>query len=397
MDLYNDWRESKAMKIAKKSKNVRPSEMNIAVVMDFFKIFGGSDSCAYSVIEALNGRGIIPDVYVVNPFGEEKNMKKLIREIFNKDLKFNFYTSIGDRLNNFISNRIDREYFFALHFLLSSLFGKRYHFIYDFTLFRIPIYTNKGNYLSYPHYLYDDAFKIRYKGSLKLKSLIHWLRIKKRKYNFYHDKVKVVMNSKYTADCVKKYFNKSVDYIYPPVNITKFKNSNEIRKKQVITVGVFRTAKKQLEQVDIARYFPDIKFYICGSKSDTDYFKKLKEEASKTKNVSICPSINQNLLVKLLQESLFFLHSMRGEHFGIAIAEAIAAGCIPVVHNSGGPREIVSVEELRWTTKEEAIKILDKLLKNPKVCQNYRKKLKSHIEQFDEKVFQENILRFANL
>ncbi|MDQ6864922.1 MAG: glycosyltransferase [Thermoproteota archaeon] len=33
---------------------------------------------------------------------------------------------------------------------------------------------------------------------------------------------------------------------------------------------------------------------------------------------------------------------MPNEHFGIAVVEAMAAGCLPVVHASSGPMEIVA-------------------------------------------------------
>jgi glycosyltransferase involved in cell wall biosynthesis len=40
---------------------------------------------------------------------------------------------------------------------------------------------------------------------------------------------------------------------------------------------------------------------------------------------------------------------MEGEHFGITIVEAMSAGCVPVVHDSGGPKEVVNEETgFRW-------------------------------------------------
>jgi len=374
--------------------------MKIAVIMEYFKVHGGAEMCAYSLIEALNKKGIIPDVYgKVNFINEEKTMKKEIKEIFNKNLLFNFHISIGDRINNSLIKAYIYDYLFAFKFFLLSLFGKKYDFIYDFTAHKIPFYTNNGNYLSYPHFLFENTFKIKKSSILKylIKNILFMILIKKQKYNFYNNKVKVILNSKYTADCVKKYFKKSVDFIYPPVNIKRFKNNNEIKKDQVISLGRFTEYKRQMEQIEIARHFPEVKFYLCGSITNQYYFEKLKKEATKTKNVIICPAIRQDLLTKLMSESLIFLHSMHGEHFGIAIAEAIAAGCIPVVHDSGGPREIVPFEELRYKTKEEAINIIEKLLRKTELCKNYRKKLQSHIEQFDEKVFQKKMLEIANL
>jgi len=44
---------------------------------------------------------------------------------------------------------------------------------------------------------------------------------------------------------------------------------------------------------------------------------------------------------------------MIGEHFGISIVEAMALGCLPIVHNSGGMSEFVP-EQYRYETLQEA-------------------------------------------
>jgi glycosyltransferase involved in cell wall biosynthesis len=57
---------------------------------------------------------------------------------------------------------------------------------------------------------------------------------------------------------------------------------------------------------------------------------------------------------KFLGEAKVYLHLMKGEHFGITIVEAMSAGCVPVVHDSGGPREIVDGEiGFRWKSIED--------------------------------------------
>ena len=58
-------------------------------------------------------------------------------------------------------------------------------------------------------------------------------------------------------------------------------------------------------------------------------------------------------------ESKVYLHTYVNEAFGISIVEAIAAGCVLIVHNSGGPREFVT-EHLRYETTQEAVKAIEK-------------------------------------
>ena len=54
---------------------------------------------------------------------------------------------------------------------------------------------------------------------------------------------------------------------------------------------------------------------------------------------------------------------MVGEHFGISIVEAMALGCLPIVHNSGGMVEFVP-ELYRYETVPEAASKIDNAINN---------------------------------
>jgi len=57
------------------------------------------------------------------------------------------------------------------------------------------------------------------------------------------------------------------------------------------------------------------------------------------------------------------LHTMVGEHFGISIVEAMASGCIPVVHNSGGMKEFVPAPN-RYESLQDAADKIDSAINN---------------------------------
>jgi glycosyltransferase involved in cell wall biosynthesis len=70
-------------------------------------------------------------------------------------------------------------------------------------------------------------------------------------------------------------------------------------------------------------------------------------------------------ILELMSQASIYLHPPHAEHFGIAIAEAAAAGLVPVVYRDGGGwTDIASrVDQgLGYTSVEEAAHIVRSLL-----------------------------------
>jgi glycosyltransferase involved in cell wall biosynthesis len=74
-----------------------------------------------------------------------------------------------------------------------------------------------------------------------------------------------------------------------------------------------------------------------------------------TDRVKFYPNAPAEQKVDLLKKAKLYLHTMEGEHFGISIVEAMALGCLPIVHDSGGMREFVPAQ-YRYTSIEQAAK-----------------------------------------
>jgi glycosyltransferase involved in cell wall biosynthesis len=65
-------------------------------------------------------------------------------------------------------------------------------------------------------------------------------------------------------------------------------------------------------------------------------------------NARVIVNPNKELYQEVLAKSKIYLHLMKGEHFGITVVEAMSAGCVPIVHDSGGPKEIVQDVGFLW-------------------------------------------------
>ena len=90
---------------------------------------------------------------------------------------------------------------------------------------------------------------------------------------------------------------------------------------------------------------------------------------------------------KFLGEAKVYLHMMEREHFGISIVEAMSAMCTPIVHDSGGPKEIVCGRAgLRWQTIDEVPSMIDEAMRNaPSAAARQRAQCFS-IERFEKRL-----------
>lgn len=81
------------------------------------------------------------------------------------------------------------------------------------------------------------------------------------------------------------------------------------------------------------------------------------------------------------------------EHFGISIVEAMASGCLPVVHNSGGPPEFVP-DQYRYNTFQEAAEIVDAVIDQWTPELGY--KMARIAERFSEENFSKRFMQLFN-
>ena len=79
------------------------------------------------------------------------------------------------------------------------------------------------------------------------------------------------------------------------------------------------------------------------------YADRFLQRYARHPHISLLPNADQATLAEALAKARIGVHMYRGEHFGIAVAEMICAGVLPVVHDSGGVRELVTDPGLRFS------------------------------------------------
>jgi len=127
----------------------------------------------------------------------------------------------------------------------------------------------------------------------------------------------------------------------------------------VVVTAARSVPEKNLELFwEVAKRFPTYEFVLLLTRDPRfiEYSRALESAAPANGRVFVNP--NKEIYQETLARSKIYLHLMRGEHFGITIVESMSAGCVPVVHDSGGPKEIVGGSGLRWQKEDDIPRLL---------------------------------------
>ncbi|KAI9007038.1 hypothetical protein CLU79DRAFT_778985 [Phycomyces nitens] len=164
-----------------------------------------------------------------------------------------------------------------------------------------------------------------------------------------------MVNSTWTKGHIDQLWNTNAQIVYPPCDTDRL---NELplqdRLPMIVSVAQFRPEKDHSMQLKaVARLLethPEWKtckgfeLVLIGSsrnQGDEDRIKRLRQEvASLGIQDYVRFEINApyDVLVSSLGKAKVGLHTMWNEHFGIGVVEYMAAGLIPVAHNSAGPK-----------------------------------------------------------
>jgi glycosyltransferase involved in cell wall biosynthesis len=187
---------------------------------------------------------------------------------------------------------------------------------------------------------------------------------------------RVLANSEYTRTWIRRLWGVDADVLFPPIRTRELRPGPKA--SRILTVGRFIRpgyghAKKQLEQVQAFGQMvrggglDGWELHLVGGcePAHRPYLAEV-EQAAKGLPVRIHANAPRSLVEELFAtSSIFWVATGLGEdeeaapwvfeHFGITTVEAMAAGCIPVVIDQAGQREIVrhGTDGYRWRRLDE--------------------------------------------
>lgn len=313
-------------------------------------IYGGGERVAHHILKALVAHG--QDVELLTFEFDKKKYEQILGE------------KIPQITVHDLGKRIEAEPPFSVYKrrrkIIKELRKFKQNNTYDYTFstqtfsaFEAELLDKAKKNLAYVHF---PEIHYDYAHSRLSKRIYLWL-YKKWLEGGIAQLDMVFCNSNYTKEMTQKYWGKfgiaEPIVVYPPVE-DRFWNTKplEQRAKRIVYIARFVPRKRHELMKQLALSFPDWEFMSIGALRDTEeaWFAELSKNIPA--NYVLKPNLLGVDLIRLLHDSRIYCHLMEGEHFGIAPMEALASGCITLVHNSGGSRELIP-EEFRWTTFED--------------------------------------------
>jgi len=218
----------------------------------------------------------------------------------------------------------------------------------------------------------------------------------------------MITNSQWTAQVLRDAYGVEPRVLYPPVRWEHGQPDWADRKNAFAVLGRLSPDKRILEMVEIlervrSRGFK-VEMEIIGSEdavAGKAYVAKILERTVRTAGwARLHQSISRDKLQDLVSGCRFGLHAMKDEHFGIAPAEMVRAGCIVFVHDSGGQVEIVGDQPgLRYCSDDDAVDKICAVLADETSQNGFRQALWRQASLFSESRFmcgmQEIVSEFA--
>ncbi|MCW2613081.1 MAG: glycosyl transferase group 1 [Frankiales bacterium] len=222
----------------------------------------------------------------------------------------------------------------------------------------------------------------------------------------------VMANSEYTRGWIRSYWQTDSDVLFPPIQTQRLTPAPD-REKAIVTVGRFFSpglghAKRQLEMVQLfgqahrSGAIPaDWTFSVVGGceESQRPYLEQVRA-AGQGLPVQVYDNAPRSQVEHLLSTSSVFWSATgyledeakapwSSEHFGMTTVEAMAGGCVPVVIDKAGQKEIVreDVDGYRWTTPEQLISQTARVIADPALRARLSANASVRAEDYSERAF----------
>ena len=376
--------------------------MKIAVMHHSLNIPGGAERLCLSVIEALRNKG-----HNVSLITVEKTDWKVVKDSFGSVVLPNEenYVITGRISRKLTSILVSSTYFSIFVLQLLATRQKQKH---DLIINTFGDAVNSMADITYVHFPLRAALSLSQIPPLTNVPMWQTIAPIYGSAMSLLDKITpgdLLTNSKFTKEIIRTVLRRNSLVLYPPVNTETYSSNcfRNTKEGHTVVVVASYTPKRHLEQVPlIAKHSKSAKFVVMGKADEYSLptLKKLRDHISRLHvedRVTLLENVPFKEFLEVLSEAKVYLHIMPQDHFGISVVEGMAAGCVPVVHRSGGPwMDILDEQQgmygFSYSTPAEAARYIDTLVSDEDLRSRTALKASYRAKRFDKTVFMKRMV-----
>lgn len=204
-------------------------------------------------------------------------------------------------------------------------------------------------------------------------------------------------NSDWTGERYRAFYGARAQTLYPPVPGPVCERPSAERENGFVAVGRF-SGDKRLEMIIdvlavVREHHPDLHLHLVGVRmpeeaGGAEYYQRLRRRVDQHPDwVFLEEGLPREALYKLLGQHRYGIHAKQEEHFGIAVAEMVRAGCITFTHRSGGQVEIVADDRLLFASEADAVAKILAVIGQPGLRQELQQHMFCQAERFSAQRF----------
>jgi glycosyltransferase involved in cell wall biosynthesis len=173
--------------------------------------------------------------------------------------------------------------------------------------------------------------------------------------------VTLLANSSWTADVVEDVYGTRPEVLHPPVDPIPCERAWSDREEGLVAVGRLAPDKRVLDAVAVVDAVRerghDVHLHVVGAapRAYRRYAGRVAAAARERPYVSLERDVSRDRLERLLCSHKYGLNLKVEEHFGMSVAEYVAAGMVAFAPDGGGQRDVLDGRQDRlFDSVEEA-------------------------------------------
>lgn len=159
--------------------------------------------------------------------------------------------------------------------------------------------------------------------------------------------VTLIANSAWTADVVERLYDDRPVVVYPPVDPIDGGRDWDDRERGIVVVGRIAPDKRTREAITVIDRLRtrghDLHLHLVGAapRAYRPYVERVADAADRRPYVHIERNVARDRLEELLKAHRYGLNLKPDEHFGMSVAEYVAAGMVAFAPDGGGQRDVL--------------------------------------------------------